>query len=139
MFLDEIHRFSTAQQDSLLEGVETGKVILIAATTENPAFQINKPLLSRLQVFRLDTLPESELSILLDRVLESEFPGRKIEDSAKQILFRKTAGDARSLLTSLESLLLLIPEDQVVKERLKITDTHMMHPMDLFWRIISRK
>ena len=61
MFLDEIHRFSTSQQDSLLEAVESGVIILIAATTENPAFRINRPLLSRCQIYKLIPLSDEEL------------------------------------------------------------------------------
>ncbi|HNA08390.1 MAG TPA: AAA family ATPase, partial [Leptospiraceae bacterium] len=72
LFLDEIHRFSTSQQDSLLEAVESGQIILVAATTENPAFRINRPLLSRCQIFKLKPFTELELLQILDKALQKE-------------------------------------------------------------------
>ncbi|WCL51363.1 replication-associated recombination protein A [Leptospira sp. GIMC2001] len=115
LFLDEIHRFSSSQQDSLLEAVETGKIILIGATTENPGFRINRPLLSRLQVFRLDPLSEDSLSELLDKALEKYGEGRSLKEEAKQLLIHSSAMDARKLLTTLEAIISLSSADESIE------------------------
>ncbi|PJZ68932.1 AAA family ATPase [Leptospira perolatii] len=107
LFLDEIHRFSSAQQDSLLKGVEIGNLILIGATTENPAFRITKPLLSRCQVLRLEALGKSELLEILNKGISSIDPIPEISEEAKESLVRYSGGDARKLLSNLESLVLL--------------------------------
>src|SRR5438270_5910830 len=80
LFLDEVHRFNKAQQDALLPSVEEGLLVLIGATTENPYFEVNAPLLSRSTLFRLEPLSEQALRTLLDRALEHE--GGKAEDEA---------------------------------------------------------
>ena len=69
LFLDEIHRFNKGQQDSLLPGVEDGTIILIGATTENPFFEVNSPLISRSTIFRLEGLQPADLEELIDRAL----------------------------------------------------------------------
>ena len=106
LFIDEIHRFSKNQQDSLLGAVENGTVTLIGATTENPSFEVIRPLLSRAQVYVLKPLLESDLQILLDRALaEDEILSRrqiKIEETTA--LFRYAGGDARKLLNILDLL-----------------------------------
>src|SRR5439155_24339810 len=72
LFLDEVHRFNKAQQDALLPAVESGVVTLIGATTENPFFEVNAPLISRSTIFRLEPLASADLEIVVDRALETE-------------------------------------------------------------------
>jgi putative ATPase len=106
LFLDEIHRFSKAQQDALLPGVEAGVVVLIAATTENPSFSVISPLLSRSLVLTLESLADEDIRALIERAVEDirglagtvSIDGELIE----QIL-RLSLGDARRALTVLES------------------------------------
>jgi putative ATPase len=100
LFLDEIHRFTKSQQDALLPSVETGLVVLIGATTENPYFEVNPPLLSRSTLFRLQPLGPEALRRLATRGLESE--GASAEDEAVDHLVDRAGGDGRHLLTSLE-------------------------------------
>ena len=106
LFLDEIHRFSKAQQDALLPGVENGWVILVAATTENPSFSIISPLLSRSLLLTLETLADDDLGILVDRaVLDPRGLADKVEltDEARALIIRLASGDARRALTALEA------------------------------------
>lgn len=100
LFLDEIHRFSRSQQDALLPGVEDGTVILIGATTENPFFALNAPLLSRSTLFRFEELQASDLRELADRALELE--GATADSDALDQLVRLAEGDARAVLGTLE-------------------------------------
>lgn len=107
LFLDEIHRFSKAQQDSLLPSVEAGWVTLVAATTENPSFSVIAPLISRSVVVQLKSLSDQDLETLATRALEDErgFAGLiSIEKPALSELVRMAQGDARRTLTFLESL-----------------------------------
>lgn len=107
LFLDEIHRFSKAQQDSLLPAVEAGWVTLVAATTENPSFSVISPLISRSLVLQLQSLTDEDLSLLVDRTLKDErgFSGFvSISNEAKAELVRLAQGDARRVLTFLEAL-----------------------------------
>ncbi|TGN11862.1 replication-associated recombination protein A [Leptospira ilyithenensis] len=105
LFLDEIHRFSSSQQDALLPSVEQGDLILLAATTENPSFRINRALLSRMQVFRLQSLDEEDEKGIIGSALEIEGEGRTFtEESMKEIL-NASGGDARKLLGILEGLI----------------------------------
>ena len=106
LFIDEIHRFNKAQQDALLPHVEEGVVTLIGATTENPYFEVNSALLSRLRVFRLELLSDEDLGQIVDRALADErgFGGRvRLEEEAREHLIAISAGDARSVLNILES------------------------------------
>lgn len=106
LFIDEIHRFSKSQQDSLLGAVEQGIVTLIGATTENPSFEVIRPLLSRCQVYTLKPLDVSDLETLLNRAL-SEDPVLKKREfliNEKEALFRFSGGDARKLLNILDLL-----------------------------------
>lgn len=106
LFLDEIHRFSKAQQDALLPGVENRWVVLVAATTENPSFSVISPLLSRSILVTLESLSHEDLVELVDRALADRrgFAGRvSIEDAARQVLVERSGGDARKVLTSLEA------------------------------------
>lgn len=100
VFVDEIHRFSTSQQDALLPSVESGIITLIGATTENPFFEVNGPLRSRSTVFRLETLGVSAIRSLLERGLTAE--GMTADDDALTILSQRAAGDGRQGLTALE-------------------------------------
>ena len=106
LFIDEVHRFSKAQQDALLPGVENRWVTLVAATTENPSFSINSPLLSRSIVLTLRAIPDSEIATLINRAITDE-RGLKsevtIEPQALDALVRLAAGDARRALTYLEA------------------------------------
>ncbi len=104
LFIDEIHRFSKAQQDSLLGAVEKGIVKLIGATTENPSFEVISALLSRCQVYVLESLGEDDLRRLLDMALERDewLRSRRLELAETAALFRLSGGDARKLLTLLE-------------------------------------
>ncbi|MEX2655435.1 MAG: AAA family ATPase, partial [Acidimicrobiia bacterium] len=107
LFLDEIHRFSKSQQDALLPGVEDGTVILVGATTENPFFEVNSPLMSRMTLFRTERLDDSAIAELIDRALsDSErglgADGLTITDEARTALATRAGGDARHALTALE-------------------------------------
>lgn len=128
LFIDEIHRFSKSQQDSLLGAVEDGTVTLIGATTENPSFEVIRPLLSRAQVYVLQPLSESELQQLLQHALTSDsiLSQRKVEIEETAALFRYSGGDARKLLNILDLLEQSTPigesiviNDRVVTERLQ--------------------
>ncbi|TDX79328.1 putative ATPase [Rathayibacter sp. PhB151] len=106
LFLDEIHRFTKAQQDALLPGVENGWVILIAATTENPSFSVIAPLLSRSLLLTLNTLDDEDLGLLVDRALHDERGLRdsvRLDDEARASIVRLASGDARRALTALEA------------------------------------
>lgn len=104
LFIDEIHRFSKSQQDSLLNAVETGVVTLIGATTENPSFEVIRPLLSRMQVYVLQPLGKDDLLALLHRALtEDEYlKDRNIKIKEHEALLRYSGGDARKLLGLLD-------------------------------------
>ena len=104
LFIDEIHRFSKSQQDSLLGAVEKGIVILIGATTENPSFEVISPLLSRCQVYILKPLEESDLLIIMNKAIEtlSGIYGLKIVIVEHEALFRISGGDARKLLNAID-------------------------------------
>lgn len=106
LFLDEIHRFTKAQQDALLPGVENGWVILIAATTENPSFSVIAPLLSRSLLLTLETLSDDDLGVLVDRAVADPrgLAGRvELEPAAREAIVRLASGDARRALTALEA------------------------------------
>lgn len=106
LFLDEIHRFTKAQQDALLPGVENGWVVLIAATTENPSFSVISPLLSRSLLLTLRPLGDDDLGALVDRAVADPrgLAGRVVlDDDARAALVRLASGDARRALTALEA------------------------------------
>ena len=119
LFIDEIHRFSKSQQDSLLAAVEKGTVVLIGATTENPSFEVITPLLSRCQVYVLKPLDADDLSALLKNVIDKDeyFKKKEIIIQETDALFRFAGGDARKLLNILE---LVIGTES--DERVTITD-----------------
>jgi putative ATPase len=106
LFLDEIHRFSKAQQDALLPGVENGWVILVAATTENPSFSVISPLLSRSLLLTLETLSDDDLGTVVDRAVTDErglADQFVLEPDARAAIIRLASGDARRALTALEA------------------------------------
>ncbi|MET0735463.1 MAG: replication-associated recombination protein A [Microbacterium sp.] len=106
LFLDEIHRFTKAQQDALLPGVENGWVVLIAATTENPSFSIISPLLSRSLLLTLKPLTDEDLKLLVDRAIVDPrgLAGAvAVDDAAMEAIVRLASGDARRALTTLEA------------------------------------
>ena len=106
LFIDEVHRFSKAQQDALLPGVENRWVTLVAATTENPSFSINAPLLSRSIVLTLRAIPDDEIATLINRAIEDPRGLNRevtIDQQALSALVRLAAGDARRALTYLEA------------------------------------
>src|SRR5690606_1706918 len=104
LFIDEIHRFSKSQQDSLLGAVERGLVTLIGATTENPSFEVISALLSRCQVYVLEHLTEADLVSLIDKALKEDEHLRDLPITVKEhgALLRLSGGDARKLLNVLE-------------------------------------
>ena len=106
LFIDEVHRFTKAQQDALLPGVENRWVTLVAATTENPFFSVISPLLSRSLLLTLESLTDDDIAVLLDRALTDERGlngAYRLEDDAKDHLLRMAGGDARRALTYLEA------------------------------------
>ena len=120
LFIDEIHRFSKSQQDSLLGAVEKGTVTLIGATTENPSFEVIRPLLSRCQIYVLKSLEKDDLTELLDRALSEDiiFRERNVKLQETGALLRYSGGDARKLLNMLE----LVVESFPVEDEVVITD-----------------
>jgi putative ATPase len=116
LFIDEIHRFSKSQQDSLLNAVETGTVTLIGATTENPSFEVIRPLLSRCQVYVLKSMEKKDLQVLLNRALTEDLilKERKIKVEETDALFRFSGGDARKLMNILELTVATDKEDKEI-------------------------
>lgn len=104
LFIDEIHRFNKSQQDALLPGVEDGTVILVGATTENPFFEVNGPLISRATVFRTEPLTPDEVAKLIERASEDAMrgTGMPVDAAAKLALAERVGGDARLALNTLE-------------------------------------
>ncbi|MDE6383137.1 MAG: replication-associated recombination protein A [Paramuribaculum sp.] len=131
LFIDEIHRFNKSQQDSLLAAVENGTVTLIGATTENPSFEVIRPLLSRAQVYTLNPLTDDELQQLLDRALANDelLRSHGVEVESTSALFRFAGGDARKLLNILDLLLQATPDGQkvVINDQL-VTDSLQRNP-----------
>ena len=146
LFIDEIHRFNKSQQDSLLGAVENGTVTLIGATTENPSFEVIRPLLSRAQVYVLKPLENNDLLELLqraitkDRVLSQK--GVKVEET--EALLRFSGGDARKLLNILDLMLQALGEgepfvinDELVTERLQQNPMAFDKDGEMHYDIIS--
>jgi putative ATPase len=123
LFIDEIHRFSKSQQDSLLNAVEKGLVILIGATTENPSFEVISPLLSRCQVYVMKSLEKSDLEKLIDiavPVLENDY-NKKIIIQESEALMHISGGDARKLLNAMDLVVGMMSET-ATDETLTITN-----------------
>lgn len=131
LFIDEIHRFNKSQQDSLLGAVENGTVTLIGATTENPSFEVIRPLLSRAQVYTLKSLDVDALQKLLDRAITKDpiLAARNVVVEQKDALFRYAGGDARKLLNILDIIEQSTPSDQpmVINDRI-VTDRLQENP-----------
>ncbi len=116
LFIDEIHRFNKSQQDSLLGAVEKGTVTLIGATTENPSFEVIRPLLSRAQVYTLQPLDVEDLEALLQNAITNDeiLKRREFDIRSKTALFRHAGGDARKLLNIIDLIEQSTPDDQPV-------------------------
>ncbi|MCD8292962.1 MAG: replication-associated recombination protein A, partial [Prevotellaceae bacterium] len=129
-FIDEIHRFSKSQQDSLLGAVERGVVTLIGATTENPSFEVIRPLLSRCQLYILKPLEKEELLELLRRALttDSMLKERLIEVKETDAMLRFSGGDARKLLNILELTVASAAKDPVVITDALVTECLQQNP-----------
>jgi putative ATPase len=111
VFIDEIHRFNTTQQDALLHAVESGVITFVGATTENPAFSVNPALRSRSSVFALKAVDDDAIAVLLRRAASIE--GVEIEDDACELIARRSTGDARQALTAFEVAIALSPNGTV--------------------------
>ena len=119
LFLDEIHRFNKAQQDALLPAVENGWIILVGATTENPSFEVNTPLMSRSLLFRLEALEPADLLVLLQRALTTEKRGIghmqvDADSDALAHISEGVGGDARSALNALEAAANIVPKNGTI-------------------------
>jgi len=112
LFIDEIHRFNKTQQDTLLHSIEQGLIVLIGATTENPSFEVNAALLSRMQVYILKPLGPKEIEAVIRRALKEDslFRERSIKIADLDFLLQFSGGDARKALNAVEAALSLIPE-----------------------------
>jgi putative ATPase len=145
LFIDEIHRFSKSQQDSLLGAVENGTVTLIGATTENPSFEVITPLLSRCQVYVLKSLQDDDLLELANRAIatDTELKTRKIQLDETDALLRFAGGDARKLLNILDLVIAAEPEGTVRFTNEIVTERLQQNPMaydkdgELHYDIIS--
>lgn len=125
LFVDEIHRFNKAQQDALLPHVEDGTVILIGATTENPYFEVNSPLLSRARIFRFESLTNEQVIVVIERALADKQRGLgeqsiEIEEAALHHIVDIAQGDARSALSALELASKAAPDDEAGRKVLTL-------------------
>ncbi|MDR1551911.1 MAG: replication-associated recombination protein A [Prevotellaceae bacterium] len=134
LFIDEIHRFSKSQQDSLLGAVEQGVITLIGATTENPSFEVISPLLSRCQVYVLRSLDIDDLQILLNRVIKEDEDLKKLKFDVQEVgaLFRFSSGDARKLLNILEIIIGTYAENETVVITDKIVADRLQENIALY-------
>ncbi len=131
LFIDEIHRFSKSQQDSLLGAVETGVVTLIGATTENPSFEVIRPLLSRCQLYVLKPLEKDDLLELLDHALERDavLKEKHVELKETDAILRYSGGDARKLLNILELVVEADDGDPIVVTDEKVVSRLQQNPL----------
>ena len=145
LFIDEIHRFSKSQQDSLLGAVENGTVTLIGATTENPSFEVITPLLSRCQVYVLKSLEVADLEKLTQRAFANdiELSKREVELQETEAMFRYSGGDARKLLNIIEILHNAQPDGKLIITNNIVTARLQQNPLaydkngELHYDIIS--
>ncbi len=145
LFIDEIHRFSKSQQDSLLGAVETGVITLIGATTENPSFEVIRPLLSRCQLYVLKSLEKEDLLDLLHRAIKQdvELSKRTVELKETDAILRYSGGDARKLLNILELVVEADSDEGVVITDQKVIERLQQNPLaydkdgELHYDIIS--
>jgi len=123
LFIDEIHRFNKSQQDALLGAVEKGTITLIGATTENPSFEVNSALLSRCQVYTLQSLTDKHLEVLLKKALKDDFElkNRKIKFKEKEALLKLSGGDARKLYNLIE-----LVADASDDEKIEVTNHQLL-------------
>ena len=131
LFIDEIHRFSKSQQDSLLGAVEKGVVTLIGATTENPSFEVIRPLLSRCQLYVLKPLGDDDLMELMQRAIthDHELSQRQIVLKETGAILRYSGGDARKLLNILELVVESSSDEKVVIEDKRVVECLQQNPM----------
>lgn len=132
LFIDEIHRFSKSQQDSLLAAVERGTINLIGATTENPSFEVIRPLLSRCQVYTLKSLGREELLQLIDHALSTDvmLKEREVRIEENEALLRFSGGDARKLLNILDLLTAAAPsEGPIIINNESVTEQLQQNPL----------
>lgn len=146
LFIDEIHRFNKSQQDSLLGAVEKGVLTLIGATTENPSFEVIRPLLSRAQVYTLKSLEKDDLQQLLDHTVATDpiLLARQVEIKSTEALFRFAGGDARKLLNIIDLIEQSAPDgapividDATVIDRLQENPAAYDRNGELHYDIIS--
>ena len=146
LFIDEIHRFNKSQQDSLLGAVENGTVTLIGATTENPSFEVIRPLLSRAQVYVLQPLGRDDLLELLNHTLATDnmFKDREVRIEQTEALLRYAGGDARKLLNILDLVMQslgplepFVINDQIVTDRLQQNPVAFDKGGEMHYDIIS--
>ncbi|HRF86381.1 MAG TPA: replication-associated recombination protein A [Alloprevotella sp.] len=130
LFIDEIHRFSKSQQDSLLAAVETGTITLVGATTENPSFEVIRPLLSRCQVYVLKSLDKECLLELVETAIRKDaiLKERRIELKETEALLRYSGGDARKLLNILDLLVNASPSGSVVIDNNTVSERLQQNP-----------
>lgn len=121
LFLDEIHRFNKAQQDSVLGAVENGDIVLIGATTENPSFSIISPLLSRTRVLKFNPLENNELEEILYKFLKNDDFGKilKLKEDIKKKIIDYSSGDARRLFNIIESSIELCKNNEITEDMLE--------------------
>lgn len=131
LFIDEIHRFNKAQQDSLLNAVETGTVTLIGATTENPSFEVIRPLLSRCQLYILKSLEKEDLLELTQRAISQDvyLKEKKITLQEHEALLRFSGGDARKLLNILELVVDADTDEEIIITNKKVTERLQQNPL----------
>ena len=131
LFIDEIHRFSKSQQDSLLGAVERGIITLIGATTENPSFEVIRPLLSRCQLYVMKSLQKEDLLQLLERAIheDAELKQRKIVLEESNAILRYSGGDARKLLNTLELVVESESTEEVVITDEKVVSRLQQNPL----------
>ena len=139
LFIDEIHRFSKSQQDSLLGAVEKGTVTLIGATTENPSFEVIRPLLSRCQLYVLKSLDKEDLMELLNRAVakDVELSKRNITLAETDALMRFSGGDARKLVVEADDSEKVLITNEVVEDRLQQNPLAYDKDGDMHYDIIS--
>ncbi len=130
LFIDEIHRFSKSQQDSLLSAVETGTITLIGATTENPSFEVIRPLLSRCQVYVLKSLEKEDLLELLNHAITNdvELKEKNIKIEESDAILRFSGGDARKLLNILDLVVNAETGDEIIITDEKVTERLQENP-----------
>lgn len=130
LFIDEIHRFSKSQQDSLLHAVETGVVTLIGATTENPSFEVIRPLLSRCQLYVLKSLEQEDLEELIHRAITEDIilKEKNIAIAENNALLRFSGGDARKLLNIIDLVTMAESDDEIIINDKLVTDRLQENP-----------